>query len=128
MGLAWKNRRHRRAASRPEARVPANSREARVPWDRHDTLWITDAIGSPDAANQLIDLQAQVGLFLLQTKVVRRHGEVRDHLVEYLRGTLRWQGVEEPDADVYQVYEHLLTHKWWLDGLASVAQARSRLH
>jgi hypothetical protein len=65
--------------------------------------------------NQLSDLQGQVGLFLLQTDSVPGDGEVRDGIVEYLRRTFLWRGVENADADVYVVYDHLLKHKWWLD-------------
>jgi hypothetical protein len=119
-GRGWKNRtiRRRRAAGSEQPIDSSIQRisgtHSKVPWGRHDSLWIAEVTERQDA-DQMIDLQAQVGLFLLQTDTVRNDGEVRDGLVEYLRSTFRWRGVEEPDADAYVVYHHLLTHKWWSD-------------
>jgi len=106
-GRGWKHRKmSRRVADR---RLP------KVPWGRHDSLWIAEVKGRQAADNQFSDLEAQVGLFLLQTGSVLGDGEVRDHVVEYLRQTFSWLGVKDPDADVHLVYGHLLKHKWWLD-------------
>ena len=105
-GRRWKSRRRRRKAE---------THPRGVPWERHDTLWIAEPNPRFDSGTQTLDLEVQVGLFLLQTDSVPRDGEVRDRLVEYLRRTFRWRGAEEPDADVLLVFNHLLTHKWWLD-------------
>jgi hypothetical protein len=105
-GRKWKSRRRGRKAD-PHPRG--------VPWERHDTLWIAEPNRRLDSETQTMDLEAQVGLFLLQTDSVPRDGVVRDRLVEYLRRTFRWRGAEEPDADVFLVFKHLLKHKWWLD-------------
>ena len=115
----WKNRKKPKkseaARRNTDDRRSAENSKPKVPWGRHDSLWIAEVKEGRDAENQFIDLQAQVGLFLLQTDSVPNDGEVRDRLVEYLRSTFRWRGAEEPDADVYVVYNHLLKHKWWLD-------------
>ena len=118
-GRGWKNRKKPKkseaARRNTDDRRSAENSKPKVPWGRHDSLWIAEVKEGRDAQNQFIDLQAQVGLFLLQTNSVPNDGEVRDRLVEYLRSTFRWRGAEEPDADVYVVYNHLLKHKWWLD-------------
>jgi hypothetical protein len=54
-------------------------------------------------------------LFLLQIGLVPSNGSVRDALIAYLRRTFRWRGIDDPETAVFDVHEHLLTHKWWPD-------------
>src|SRR5262249_25046145 len=63
-----------------------------VPWGRHDNLWVTPSENDHDATIQALDMQAQIGLFLLAAELVPRHGPVRDDFAAYVRRHFRWRG------------------------------------
>src|SRR5262249_46815614 len=86
-----------------------------IAWDPHDTVWLAEAKTQTEIERRVLDLRAQIALFLLQTKLVSGEGQVRDEFVQYLRGSFRWRGIDDPDAAALQVYHHLLTHQWWSD-------------
>jgi hypothetical protein len=90
--------------------------EYRIPWGRHDNLWIVEAATPKARADQMADIAAQVALFLLQARLAEPEGPVRDHLIDYLR-RFKWRGIpiDDRDADIYEVFEFLHRNKWWTD-------------
>src|SRR3989442_1281692 len=71
------------------------------PWGTHENLWIMEPTSDQQRTTQAVDLEAQVGLFLVQIGLVPQGGPVRDALIVYLRHTFRWRGVDDPESAVF---------------------------
>jgi hypothetical protein len=93
----------------------SNNTARPIPWGDYEKVWLNQPLNRKEADDQVVDVRAQVALFLLQTNIVPTDSAVRDDLIAYLRKTFRWRRIDDPDTAVYEVYEHLLTHKWWPD-------------